>query len=80
MSSTVHRAELEGAVLSREAFEALTLSVHTAAPVLAVTGTLGLSTVGSFPARLTNAATGLSAVVSVTVAVRFCSHRTFDKE
>lgn len=78
MCSAVYRADLECAVFSGEALEALTLSVNTAAPALAVIGTLGFSAVGSLPARLTYAATGFNTVVSMTVAVRFSSHLTFD--
>lgn len=79
MHSAVHKAIFECAVFSRVALEALTLSVHAAASVLAVIGTLGLGAVGSLPARLTSAATSFSAVVSMTIAVRLSSHLTFDR-
>lgn len=77
MSSTVHRADLQRAVLSREAFEALTLSVHTEASVQAVTGTLRLGAVGSLPSWRTYTATGVSTVVSMAVAVRLDCNITF---
>lgn len=79
MNPTVHGAVLQRAVVSGETFRALTLSVDAAASVVTVLGTRRFRAVGTFPAGLTHTAARFSAVVSVTVAVRFSSHLTFDR-
>lgn len=78
MCAAVHRAQLKGAVFSREALETLAPSVNAAAPILTATGTVGFGAVGSAPARLTDTAAALSTVVAMAVAVGFGSHDTFD--
>lgn len=80
MCATVHRADLQSAVFSCKALEALTLSIHAAAPILTVLGTVGFGAVGARPARLTQTSTGFGAVVSMTVAIRFSSHLTYDEK
>lgn len=80
MCATVYRADLQRAVFSCKALEALTLSIHAAAPILTVMETVGFGAVGARPAGLTQTSTGFSTVVSMTVAIRFSSHLTYDEK
>lgn len=75
--TAVNQAGLHATVLARKAIETLTLSVNTAALVVAVSGTVGNGAVGALPPRLTYTAAGLRAVVSTAAAVGLRSYSTY---
>lgn len=78
--AAVQQTDLHTAVVTVEAFKAITFTVYTAPLVLTVVGTLRFCAVGAPPSRLTCAAAGFSTPVAMAVAVGLCGNLPLNKE